>query len=78
MDAIETLVRRAKESGGALRLHTRAGEVIVARVLHADDGRVRCLVLRSSRPENYAQCDSTGLELALEDITCASPVRAPS
>jgi hypothetical protein len=78
MDSIETLVQRASENGGALRLHTRAGEVIVARVLHAGDGRVRCLVLRSSRPENYARCDSTGLELALEDITRASPVRTPS
>ena len=48
--------------------------MLVAQVLAADAGRVRCRVLTSSRPENHAHCDSPGLDLALAEITRAAPV----
>jgi hypothetical protein len=51
-----------------LRLHLGDGEVVVARVLEWDGARVRCAVLRSSRPENHAHCDSTGHPIDLVDI----------
>lgn len=72
MDGVAELVERALQSGSTLRLHLRAGEVIVAQVLAADGGRVRCRVLTSSRPENHAHCDSTGLDLALSEIARAA------
>jgi hypothetical protein len=74
--AVEALVERALHSGEPLRLHLRAGEVLVAQVLSAGSGRVRCRVLTSSRPENHAQCDSIGLDLPLAEIERAAPVGA--
>ena len=71
-EAVEDLVERALRSGESLRLHLRAGEVLVAQVLDAGEGRVRCRVLTSSRPENHAHCDSTGLDLALAEIERAA------
>jgi len=61
---IEDALRRARP----VRLHVAGGEVLVAQVLAAGDGWLRCRVLTSSRPENHAHCDSTGLELALAEI----------
>jgi len=75
-ETVEDLVARALRSGESLRLHLREGEVLVAQVLGAGDGRVRCRVLTSSRPENHAHCDSTGLDLALTEIQRAA-VLAP-
>jgi hypothetical protein len=77
MEPIAELVERALHSGAALRLHLRQGEVLVAQVLAAGEGRVRCRVLTSSRPENHAQCDSPGLDLALDDIERAAPASPP-
>lgn len=76
--AVEVLVERALRSGESLRLHLRAGEVLVAQVLDAGEGRVRCRVISSSRPENHARCDSTGLELSLAEIERAAVVRPRS
>jgi hypothetical protein len=72
VEAVEVVIERARATGGQVRLHTRSGEVLVAQVLAAGEGRVRCRVLTSSRPENHAQCDSTGLDLALDEITHAA------
>lgn len=82
LEKIGTLIERALQSGEAVRLHTSSGEVLVAQVLAAGEGRIRCRVLTSSRPENHAHCDSTGLDLALDEITRAallerSPGRRP-
>jgi hypothetical protein len=55
-----TAVARALELGQPVRLHARDGEVIVARILDFDERGVRFAVLRSTRPERYAECDSTG------------------
>ncbi|HXZ85897.1 MAG TPA: hypothetical protein VEI82_10440 [Myxococcota bacterium] len=71
-NGVEALVERARQSGTPLRLHLRGGEVLVAHVLAAGEGRVRCRVMSSSRPENHAQCDSTGLDLALAQIERAA------
>jgi len=76
MEPIEELIERSLASGAPLRLHVRGGEVLVAQVLAAGEGRLRCRVLTSSRPENHANCDSLGLELGLEDIAKAAPVSA--
>jgi hypothetical protein len=75
VERIESLIERALETGQPLRLHLHDGEVLVAQVLAAGEGRVRCRVLTSSRPENHAQCDSTGLELALGEISRAAAHR---
>jgi hypothetical protein len=72
VERIEDLIERALETGQPLRMHLRDGEVLVAQLLSAGDGRVRCRVLTSSRPENHAHCDSTGLELALAQISRAA------
>jgi hypothetical protein len=61
-------VARARETGRDVRLHTRDGEVIVARILGADDERVRFAVVTSSRPERYAVCDSTGFERRFDEL----------
>ena len=65
----------ARRSGEALRIHTRGGEVLVARVLEWDGERLRYLVESSSRPENYTVCDSTGFELRLDEIERVAAVR---
>ncbi len=57
----------AAGSGQPIRLHTRDGEVLVARVLQFDERELRYLVLTSSRPERYAVCDSTGYTRPLDE-----------
>ncbi len=56
-------VAEAARSGGTLRVHTRDGEVLFCRVLRFDDSELVYVALRSSRPERYAVCDSTGFSL---------------
>ncbi len=58
----------AAGSGQPIRLHTRDGEVLVARVLQFDERELRYLVLTSSRPERYAVCDSTGFPLPIDEL----------
>ena len=69
-------LQRARESGEALRIHARSGEVLVARVLEWDGERLLYRVESSSRPENYAVCDSTGFELRLDEIERVAAVRS--
>jgi hypothetical protein len=69
---VAAALERAQAGGYPVRLHTREGEVVVARVLAWDGARVRYVVIHSSRPERYAVCDSTGFELAAQDIERAS------
>ena len=68
-------VVRARETGEPLRVHTKEGEVLVARVLSYDETELICLVLRSSRPERYAVCDSTGSAIPFSAIERLIPVR---
>ncbi len=58
----------AADSGQPIRIHTRAGEVLVARVLQFDERELRYLVLTSSRPERYGICDSTGFALPIDEL----------
>ena len=74
--SIPSDLERALRSGESLRIHARSGEVLVARVLEWDGERLRYLVESSSRPENYAVCDSTGFELRLDEIDRVGAVRA--
>jgi hypothetical protein len=74
VESVEALIHASLGTGAPLRLHLRDGEVLVVQVLAAGDGRLRCRVLTSSRPENHAICDSPGLELAIGDIERAAPV----
>ena len=73
---------RASETGQPVRVHTREGEVLVARVLRFDESELVYSVLTSSRPERYAVCDSTGFVLAISEIEkvrlLEEPRRAPS
>jgi len=59
---------KAFESGRAVRIHARDGEVLVARVLELDREAVRFAVVTSSRPERYAVCDSTGFVRRLDEL----------
>ncbi len=59
---------RASETGQPVRVHTREGEVLVARILSFDESELVYAVLTSSRPERYAVCDSTGFVLAISEI----------
>jgi hypothetical protein len=54
------VVFQAVASGRPVRLHARDGEVLVARILDADERGFRFAVVTSSRPERYGVCDSTG------------------
>ncbi len=65
---IDTAVR----TGKPVRLHTCEGEVLVAKVLACDGDVLRYTVVRSSQPERYAVCDSTGFRLRIEDIERAT------
>ena len=58
----------ASRSGKPIRVHTRDGEVIVAKVLSCDSRELIYAPLSSSRPERYAVCDSTGFRLPLDSI----------
>ena len=59
---------RAAESGQPLRVHLIDGEVAVVRVRHLEGVEVTFDVLRSSRPERYAFCDSLGYQLEIASV----------
>jgi hypothetical protein len=61
-------IARGFESGRAVRIHARDGEVLVARILELDDDGVRFAVVTSSRPERYAVCDSTGFLRRFDEL----------
>ena len=61
-------LERASETGQPIRVHTRDGEVLVAKVLSCDPHELIYAPLTSSRPERYAVCDSTGFGIPLESI----------
>ncbi len=65
-------IHEAVRTGRPVRLHTHEGEVLVARVLGYDGLEVRYTVVRSSHPERYAICDSTGFSLRLDEIERAA------
>lgn len=69
-------VARALERGQPVRLHARDGEVLVARILSFDEHEVCFTVLRSTQPERYAVCDSTGFRRAWEELERAVLVSA--
>lgn len=69
-------VVRACETGREVRLHTRDGEVLVARVLGCDADEVRFAVVTSSRPERYAVCDSTGFVRRFDELERAVVLEA--
>ena len=68
----------AASSGQPIRVHTRAGEVLVARVLQFDECELRYLVLTSSRPERYGVCDSTGFTLPMDQLQKVVLLKAPT
>ena len=77
MDAsTSTAIARALELGQPVRLHARDGEVLVAQILSYDEREVRFAVLRSTRPERYAVCDSTGVARSWDDLERAVLVSA--
>lgn len=67
----------AAGSGQPVRVHTRDGEVLVARVLQFDERELRYLVLTSSRPERYGICDSTGFALPMKELQKVVLLKAP-
>lgn len=66
------VVFQAVQTGCPVRLHTRDGEVLVARILDADERGVRFAVVTSSRPERYGVCDSTGFLQDWDEIERAT------
>jgi hypothetical protein len=75
-DATSTAIARALEQDRPVRLHARDGEVLVARILSFDEREVRFAVLRSTRPERYAVCDSTGVQRRWDELERAVLVSA--
>jgi hypothetical protein len=75
---LERAIARAADTGQPLRVHTRDGEVLVARVLHHDERELHYLVETSSRPERYGVCDSTGFVLRLDSIERVALLREPA
>lgn len=71
-----TAIARALETGQPVRLHTSDGEVLVAHILSSDEHEICFTVVTSSRPENYAICDSTGFRRAWSEIERAVLVSA--
>ena len=67
----------AAGSGQPVRVHTRDGEVLVARVLQFDERELRYLVLTSSRPERYGVCDSTGFALPMNELQKVVLLKTP-
>ena len=65
-------IEAAFETGRPVRLHTHQGEVLVARVIACDADELRYTVVRSSHPERYAICDSTGFALRIDQIDRAT------
>jgi hypothetical protein len=74
---VSVAIEQAAESGQPIRVHTRDGEVLVARVLHWDERELHYVVVSSSRPERYGVCDSTGFALRLDAIERVQLLRAP-
>lgn len=73
------VLAEAAGSGRAVRVHTRDGEVLVARVLECGPEELVYAVITSSRPERYAVCDSTGFTLPLQSVERAEVLaRAPA
>ena len=70
------VVFQAVQTGCPVRLHTRDGEVLVARILDTDERGIRFAVVTSSRPERYGVCDSTGFLRGWDEIERAALVRA--
>ena len=66
------VVFQALQSGCPVRLHARDGEVLVARILDADEHGIRFAVVTSSRPERYGVCDSTGFLRDWDEIERAT------
>ncbi len=73
----QAAIARASDSGQPIRVHTRDGEVLVARVLHCDDRQLHSVVVTSSRPERYGVCDATGFSLRLDAIERVQLLREP-
>ncbi len=73
----QAAIARASDSGQPIRVHTRDGEVLVARVLHCDDRELHYVVVTSSRPERYGVCDATGFSLRLDAIERVQLLREP-
>ena len=65
---------QAVQAGCPVRLHTRDGEVLVARILETDERGIRFAVVTSSRPERYGICDSTGFLRDWDEIERAALV----
>jgi hypothetical protein len=70
-DAIAEQIASARRQDLRIRLHLRDGEVVVAQVLDWDGERLLYKALSSSRPENYAVCDSLGVSVFLDRIARA-------
>lgn len=76
MDIAEDLAR-AGRTGQPVRVHTRDGEVLVARVLSWDGRELVYAALQSSHPERYGVCDSTGFSLRQDAIERTQLLRDP-
>ena len=61
-------LEQAAASGQPIRIHTRDGEVLVARVLNCDEHEIVYAVITSSTPEKYAICDATGFAIPLQEV----------
>jgi len=75
---VDATLAAAETSGGLVRVHLRDGEVLVARVLQLDARELVYAVVRSSRPERYAVCDSTGFRVERSQIERAVGLRPES
>ncbi|MFQ5513550.1 MAG: hypothetical protein ACE5FG_03870 [Myxococcota bacterium] len=75
--SVPSEVIEASRTGRPIRIHTRDGEVLVARVLTYDRREVVCAVLTSSRPERYGDCDATGYAFPHEGIERVQLLREP-
>ncbi|HTO69644.1 MAG TPA: hypothetical protein VMR31_07255 [Myxococcota bacterium] len=65
---VREAVERAHRESRPVRLHARDGEVVVARILGFDAEELRFIAVTSSRPENYAVCDSTGFVRRFDEL----------
>lgn len=75
---VDATLAAAATTGGLVRVHLRDGEVLVARVLHVDAHALTYAVVRSSRPERYAVCDSTGFRVERSQVERAVGLRPES
>ena len=65
---------QALAEGRDVRLHLHDGEVVEARLIWVEEPGLCYAALRSSHPERYAVCDSTGVELTFGSIARASVI----